>query len=331
MSDTTQHLEHEIEAHRAGVEQTLDKLKQRLSVDQVVTDMGQFLGVENVRETLNAAGRQVRENPMALALIGAGVAWLVMGRGSDAGSSRSEWRGDGTTGYRGASDDRWHSGDTGHHPMNPSSESLTDKARATVSDLGETLAEVPGKVQDAVGRATEGVQSTVDAAREKAASSVRPLTDRLAAQPLLVGAATVMVGAILGSALPRTRVEDRLLGPQRDRLVDAASRAGSDMGNRMADAALTTYDAAAAAARDEGLLPDGQSPTLAQKVERVANAAVDAAAAQVDPVLHGSDDGASRNEQSDHTDPFPENNETFGVQGTGSWSDTGAKAKRPRG
>jgi hypothetical protein len=44
MSDTADHLEREIETHRANVEDTLDKLRGRLSADQLVDDIGQYFG-----------------------------------------------------------------------------------------------------------------------------------------------------------------------------------------------------------------------------------------------------------------------------------------------
>ncbi|MDO9639891.1 MAG: hypothetical protein Q7J44_15240 [Pseudotabrizicola sp.] len=329
MADTAQNLENEIEAHRAGVEQTLDKIKQRLSVDQMVDDVGQFLGVENVRHTLNAAGQQVRENPIALALIGAGVAWLMMGRGTSAPTaqdswrgSADDWRGESDSGYGSRAGDRWQSYAGGQDRLQDG-DTLTDKAKATAADLGATLGDVPGKVRDAMGKATESVQSTVDAAKEKAGSSVRPLTDTITAQPLLVGAVAVAIGAVLGSAMPRTRAEDRVLGPQRDKILSAASRATGEMGDRMADAARTTYQAATAAAHDEGLLPDAASPTLAQKVERVATAAFDTATAQVDPVLHG-DDAASGD---DTGKVGSDDGLTVGDTSTGTGS---GKGKRPR-
>ena len=81
MSDKTDHLEDQIEAHRANVEETLDKMRSRLSVDQVVDDIGQIVGVQDLRGTLALTGRQMRENPLALGLIGIGLAWLLIGRG----------------------------------------------------------------------------------------------------------------------------------------------------------------------------------------------------------------------------------------------------------
>ncbi|NEX46485.1 hypothetical protein [Pseudotabrizicola algicola] len=296
MSDRAQHLENEIEAHRAGVEETLDKLKNRLSVDQMVDDVGHFLGVENVRETLHSAGRQVRENPMALALIGAGVAWLMMGKSQTSTHDPDDWRGESDTGYGGRSGDHWQSYSGGQDKLHDDDSSLAGKAMASVSDLGETLGEVPHMVRDAMGRAVEGVQSSVDTVKERAGSTVRPLTRSVSSQPLLVGAATFAMGAIMGSALPRTRTEDRLLGPQRQKMWTAAYQATGEMGERVTEAAKTTYAAAAEAARKEGLMPDGKGTTLAEKVEHVAQAAVDTAAEQIDPILHGDgvDSGADK-------------------------------------
>ena len=271
------------------MEHTLDKLKQRLSIDQMVDDVGQFVGVGNVRETLHTAGQQVRENPMALALIGAGVAWLMMGRGSSAHASDDSWRGESDSGYGGRSGDHWQPYGGGHDKLHDGESAVTGKAKATASDLGGTLGDVPGKVRNVMGKASGGVQSSLGTVKEKAVTTVRPLTETIAAQPLLVGAAALAVGAILGSAMPRTRTEDRWLGPQRDKMWNAASQAGRDMGGRVTEAARTTYEAAADAAREEGLLPDAQTPTLAEKVGHVAEAAVDTAAAQVEPVLHGTD------------------------------------------
>lgn len=318
MADTAQHLESEIEAHRAGVEETLDKLKQRFSVDQVVEDVGQFLGVENVRDTLHAAGQQVRENPMALALIGAGVAWLMMGRGPSASAHDDRWRGESDTGYGGRSGDRWQPYAGGHDRVRDADGGLTGKAMASVSELGESLGEVPGKVRDAMGKAADGMHASVETARARVGTTVRPLTDTVTAQPLLVGAATLAIGAILGSALPRSRTEDRYLSAPRDRMWDAASQATSEIGSRVADAAQATYQAATKAAREEGLLPDGTGATLAERVEHVAKAAFDTAAGQVEPVLHGdqaADDAKTQRSSAGSGTAEPHGHKAKGAQG----------------
>jgi hypothetical protein len=81
MTDRADQLERQIETHRANVEATLDKLKGRLSVAQVVDDIGQVLGLQGLQGARAVAGRQLRENPLALGLIGIGLAWHVIGRG----------------------------------------------------------------------------------------------------------------------------------------------------------------------------------------------------------------------------------------------------------
>ncbi len=303
MSDTSHHLEREIEAHRAGVEETLDKLKQRMSVDQIVDEVGQFLGMDDVRGALKTAGQQVRDNPIAIGMIGVGLAWLMFGR-SGSSSDRDDWDGrtETHTPYSGAypvnrggsdfpSAGGAYAGDYGSHDRGGDSEdggSLMGKARHVASDLGESLGEAPRKMRKAVGHATDRVQSAVGSVRDSAKDLVAPVTRSVGGQPLLMGAAALAAGAVIGSALPRTRTEDRLLGPQRDRLLDEASSLTREMGDRAVTAAKATYDAAARAARDEGLIPEGE--TIAEKVERVASAAVEEAKSQVEPVLHGEDE-----------------------------------------
>ena len=297
MSDTSHHLEREIEAHRAGVEETLGKLKDRMSVEQIVDDVGQFLGMEDVRGALRTAGQQVRQNPIALGIVGVGLAWLLLGRAISSPSPDDGWDRDGSasdrpytggwapeSGQRGTAGSSENYGDGG---LRTEANGLADQAKSIVSDVAGTLGDAPGKVRDMVGRASDRVQSAVGSARDTASDAVRPIAGAMGGQPLLMGAAALAAGAVIGSALPRTRTEDRILGPQRDRLVDEAATMTREMGDRAFEAARATYDAASRTARDAGLIPEGE--TLAEKVQRVATTAIDTAKSQIDPVLHGTD------------------------------------------
>jgi hypothetical protein len=291
MSDTSQEIEREVEARRAGVERTLDRLKSRLSVDQLVDEVGNFVGMDDVKGTLRSAGRQVRENPLALGLIGAGLAWLVLGSksGSDESSyERSNGRYSGATpvGYGGNHDDT----------SDQQASHLAGKVGSKVQHAAESVKDYAG---DAAGR----VREAVDGSKEQVLRAVRPVKQRLENQPLLLGSVAVVVGAIVGSALPRTRVEDRVLGPQKQMLMDQAKSATREVRDRAVETAKASYGAAVETARDEGLLPTGDS-TIAERLEHVAKAAVDEAKAHVDPemadaeeAIGGSEQGKSRNKR----------------------------------
>lgn len=67
-------------------------------------------------------------------------------------------------------------------------------------------------------------------------------------QPLIVGALALAIGAALGSALPRTEVEDELLGPGAGRLKQSASdllRGEGEKAGAGADEAMKIVDEAA--------------------------------------------------------------------------------------
>lgn len=77
MSESLNDLEKDIEASRARLDQTIDRIQDRLSVTSIVDEM---LG--NVRQTplsgvYDGALAVVRRNPVPVLLIAAGVGWLL--------------------------------------------------------------------------------------------------------------------------------------------------------------------------------------------------------------------------------------------------------------
>ncbi|MGH6875960.1 MAG: hypothetical protein ACREHV_01140, partial [Rhizomicrobium sp.] len=81
MSNTAQ-IEHQAESHRAHISQLVEELRARATPGEV---LDQFLGWDDGREIARHLGRQLRDNPLPLSLVGAGVAWLMV---SDAIRSR---------------------------------------------------------------------------------------------------------------------------------------------------------------------------------------------------------------------------------------------------
>jgi len=81
MSTETDNLENKAEHHRARVDSTLDELRDRLSVGQLVDEAWSQLREGAGGDALKNIGRQARDNPLALGLIGAGLVWLLAGEG----------------------------------------------------------------------------------------------------------------------------------------------------------------------------------------------------------------------------------------------------------
>lgn len=301
MSDTAEHLEREIETHRANVEETLDKLRGRLSVDQVVDDIGKFVGVEDVRGTLASAGRQVRENPLALGLIGIGMMWLLMGRNQsdqDAGDTR---RAQSHTPYSGAWPTPGRQADPGRRGTEREGDTFLEKVADRASGVKDKAGGAAHDLADKVGHAASDLTESVKhlaadvGDRMHARDLIAPISQRLERQPLLLGGVALVAGAVIGAALPRTKTEDRLLGDPRARLLQEARDATRGLKERATEAAQRTLDTAVKAAGEEGLLPDGET-TIAERVEKVASAAVEEARNQIDPVLHGAEDKPGESE-----------------------------------
>ncbi|WCR10320.1 DUF3618 domain-containing protein [Paracoccus stylophorae] len=119
-------------------------------------------------------------------------------------------------------------------------------ASDAASSAGSTIAEGAESVRDSVAAAgnriaegtealTEEGRKRVIAARQKALEMRRSTSQSVAQgadaaadfydrQPLVVGALALAFGAALGGALPRTRVEDDLMGEQSDHLIEEAER-----------------------------------------------------------------------------------------------------------
>ncbi len=120
--------------------------------------------------------------------------------------------------------------------------SMADAASAAGSSVASGAASAQSRVAAVGSRIADGTETLTDegrkrvvAARQKAVemkrSTMRSVSNGADAaadfydnQPLVIGALALAVGAALGGALPRTQVEDDLMGDQSDRLFDDAER-----------------------------------------------------------------------------------------------------------
>ncbi|MER0240097.1 DUF3618 domain-containing protein [Fulvimarina sp. MAC8] len=84
MTNDTDRLEKEAEGHRSKLDSTLDELRGRFSAGQIVDEVASYLKEGQGSDMAKNFGRQVRDNPLALGLVGAGMAWLFAGSGARA-------------------------------------------------------------------------------------------------------------------------------------------------------------------------------------------------------------------------------------------------------
>lgn len=238
---------------RAEMAETIDAIQEKLSPQRVMeqaketvrdatvgriktmmdtaTDKASDLA-DQVQDSARQAADYARENPIPAALVGAGIAWLLMR--SRSGNGRHTMRRDGWLdtvrnnpgpataiglglGYlltrRGGSerwayaspDDRWTTSP-------PRASAWTEQTQRTVTDAAR-------QTQEKVGEFAERVQENWQHYSRRAESEF----DRwMRENPLTVGAAAIALGAAVGLSAPRTRTEDAWLGEARDAVVEQA-------------------------------------------------------------------------------------------------------------
>lgn len=224
MMDASDDLEREAERVRAQLAGTAEELRARVSPGQIVDDLMTALrdgGANDMLETLKA---QMRANPMAIAMIGGGLAWLMLGRTD--GSDRYDDPQPGVQPYPGIGRPRGYDSDgddTG----------VTLVAAHSRPAIGVTKDRVAGALHDVTSTAERKMYEAADSLRHGTRDAVRGLRDgshrargavshALDREPLLVGAMGFAAGAVVGAMLPATEIERRTLAPAGEALQETA-------------------------------------------------------------------------------------------------------------
>jgi hypothetical protein len=90
MSPSAKEIEREVEASRTNVEQTVDALREKMTLGQIVDEAASYFQQTGGSRMFANLGSQVRDNPLPLALVGIGLAWLMSGRGQPGAHSGSD-------------------------------------------------------------------------------------------------------------------------------------------------------------------------------------------------------------------------------------------------
>jgi hypothetical protein len=227
--------------------------------------------------------RVAREHPMPMAVVGLGLGWLMVESARQGDSYDGLDRGGSfRQGYTGGSDAGAGSGLLA---------TARDKAQEVTGTVKEALSTAGDKVSEATGWTREHASDLGLQVSEKAATLGHQVSDRastlrrqarrgvrrarvgfwqtLEENPLLVGAATLALGVLVGLALPSTDKEDELLGETRDHLLHEVKEAGHqalDKGKHVAEAVAGKVKDEV---RHQGLTPEG----MVDKVKAVAKEA----------------------------------------------------------
>lgn len=167
----------EIEQTRHEMDSTLTAIGQRLTPGQLVDQGIDYLRSSGANEFVQNLGGQVKNNPLPVALVGIGVAWLMA-------SSRQPPQ-------------------HGHASPGPG--------------LGERAENIKGRLSESAQAVRGRVAGLTGSARSQAERARSGMDYMMREQPLALGAVGVALGAVLAAMAPRTRQEDELMGETRDR------------------------------------------------------------------------------------------------------------------
>jgi ElaB/YqjD/DUF883 family membrane-anchored ribosome-binding protein len=215
-------LKAEIAETQDQLQQTLQEIQERLSPAHLaeqaknsvrdatvgrVTDMAEQVGqranrmVQRTQRAAEGLPRPIRNNPWPLAMIGIGVAWFLVRSSSQASvdGARHDWDG----GHRDG-DRRWD--EYSNRPLRQGSWSesdVTDRVRDMATDATRRARGLSRDTQYRLGRTMED-------------------------NPMVLGAVALAAGALIGTLVPGTDMEDAYLGETRDSLVESAREIAED-------------------------------------------------------------------------------------------------------
>ena len=185
----------EIDRTRGEMDRTLSAIEQRLTPGQLMDQGLDYLRHSGANEFVENLGGAAKQNPLPVALTAIGLTWLMaLGRQPAQGNGSS----------------------TSSAGLRQGMQGVRDKASGMMSSASDTLSSAKERAGDLTGSAKEQW--------ERARGGVDYLVNE---QPLALGAIGLAIGAILGAAAPRTRMEEETMGEVSRNLAQKAKEAGS--------------------------------------------------------------------------------------------------------
>ncbi|HEU5078891.1 MAG TPA: DUF3618 domain-containing protein [Opitutaceae bacterium] len=311
----TEEIRHDIDRTRERMDQTIDALVERFKGRHLVDEAIGFFRtksdtspetiskikdnvVKSASSVANSIASTVKENPLPLALVGAGVAWMIYSgvrarqearEGEDLSDyrvrpsyMRSEYEesgyelsggGYGSSGYTPADYQEELStefaGEPSGHEQSGSglvekagdaAHGLADKASHAVHELKERATRLREKLGEGAHAVRERAGEVQDRTRRAYRASREQIVDTTREHPVEVGLGLLLAGVVVGLALPTPRKVNQVVGARADRLRQRAREMSRQLAHRGAEIARA---AAEAARKDAEKQPAQAQPTQA--------------------------------------------------------------------
>jgi hypothetical protein len=264
----TEQLERESERCRAALLDSLAELRTRMTPGHVLDEvMGYTRDSSGAAFVGNLKHRAV-DNPLPLALVGTGLAWLMLGGGDGRAPSDRAAAGSRPDGaYHARPDGSGGIGETASH-LGDTAGDLGRRAGEAASAVGDRASSAYDSIASYASRGGSAIGDAAAAAGDRAASAAHGFGQMWRDQPLVLAGLGIAIGAALGTLLPSTDFENRAMGATRDKLKDEAEDFALrqfDKADRVADQA---FDEARDAAEREGLTGEAVVGDAVDALER---------------------------------------------------------------
>jgi len=254
MTAETDKIEQDINRSRHALNDTIEQLGGKLSPGQIV-DEALGLARGQLGSLTANLGRQVRDNPIPLLLIGAGIGMLVLNRGGHGqhqpSLSEDDWRAEhhfrkveqarasvtrGTDETEHGFSRRLHEAQAAALDLKQHAGEALDAFQARVTRTVEGLERRAANVRDSVQAGVSKAGAYVGEQARNVGAMAADAKDQAGAfyneNPLAAGSLGLAIGALIGALAPLSSVErDGLQG-----VADKATRTAADLAERGADA-----------------------------------------------------------------------------------------------
>ena len=235
-----------LEATQEELRHTLEAIGESISPGEMI-DTVLYALREGPGEFAVNLGRSVRDNPLAIGLVGAGLAWLMLGT-----SMKTTIRG--------------RAGEASHRlreRAESQGQKLRDQAEKVRGKAGQLRDKVGDAATEAADEAQGGARSVADASKEKAEQArdtaqrrFQQARESMSGQPFVVAAIGLFAGAAAAALVPRSRTEERVFGAQAEHVVEMAEDAARGVGEGVREGLNVSAEhsgaAAVSSARDYG-------------------------------------------------------------------------------
>lgn len=243
MSDSPENIERDIEETRSRMSQNIDELGDRLSPENLKQEAKSAIrhvaqdAVSNVGEQARRTGTRlvdvIRENPLPVIAVGAGVTWLLTQR-SQSGISGNRMARYAYTGAERRQGESWQQGGGIRARVGEAVSGVKDTVSEAASGIADRAGQVAGEAEDLKNRAQGRLGEFGGQARRQTERLKTNLEHAAEENPLMIGIGAAILGLALGLLLPGTERENELMGQTRDQLVDRAENTAE----RVKDAAV---------------------------------------------------------------------------------------------